>query len=264
MAPIEFEENIREKLQERELQPSADAWSQLESRLGEEKKSGPGKGTWFAIAASFIGILILASVFLNNNVITGTNELVTDETPTIEASDIETPKNKQDEFIRLNNNNNEVAIDETVSEENKEKERVEVDPEPSLKMVAGTNMPNNITSAVIAITKDEKEKNVTEDKAIKFEVLDETTFIKSKVDEVVAQVQNNKEVTPEDIDALLMKAQREISARRILNSQTNKVDAAALLMDVELELERSFRDKVFDALGEGYKKIRTAVVERNH
>ena len=63
---------------------------------------------------------------------------------------------------------------------------------------------------------------------------------------------------------LLAKAQREIELQRILNNSNYKIDAAALLSDVESELERSFRDKVFDALGEGYQKIRTAVAERNN
>ncbi len=36
MAPIKLEEHIREKLQEREMQPSPAAWSKLEgSQLGE-------------------------------------------------------------------------------------------------------------------------------------------------------------------------------------------------------------------------------------
>ena len=64
-----------------------------------------------------------------------------------------------------------------------------------------------------------------------------------------------------DVEALLNNARREIETQRIINNP--KVDATALLEDVEWELEESFRDKVFDALGEGYNKVRTAVSERN-
>jgi hypothetical protein len=63
------------------------------------------------------------------------------------------------------------------------------------------------------------------------------------------------------VEALLNNARREIETQRILNNP--KVDATALLEDVEWELEKSFRDKVFDALGEGFQKVRTAVTERN-
>ena len=33
MAPIKFEENLRDKLEERSLQPSANSWSKLSDRL---------------------------------------------------------------------------------------------------------------------------------------------------------------------------------------------------------------------------------------
>ena len=110
-----------------------------------------------------------------------------------------------------------------------------------------------------------KEQSIPKDKV---ERKTDERFIENKVDEVVARVKEiqhkNNQVTPEEIDALLANAQREIKTRQILNPETQKVDAAALLLDVELELEQSFREKVFDALGESFNKIRTAVVERNN
>ena len=72
------------------------------------------------------------------------------------------------------------------------------------------------------------------------------------------------EVTAQDVEALLLKAQRDITNQRILQQSTTTIDSASLLNDVESELERSFRDKVFDALGEGFNIIRTAVVDRNN
>ena len=63
------------------------------------------------------------------------------------------------------------------------------------------------------------------------------------------------------MEEMLNTARRDLQTQRILKSP--KVDATALLQDVEWELEKSFRDKVFDALGEGFRKIRTAVIERN-
>ena len=45
---------------------------------------------------------------------------------------------------------------------------------------------------------------------------------------------------------------------------SNKVDAIKLLSVVEDELETNFRDRVFEALGDGYEKIRTAVVNREY
>jgi stage V sporulation protein SpoVS len=86
------------------------------------------------------------------------------------------------------------------------------------------------------------------------------------VAQVVAQVKaiQNKQgmVTPANVDLLLSEAREKLQLERMLSSR--KVDPAALLQDVESDLEESFRNKVFDALGSGYQKIRTAVVERNN
>ncbi len=90
----------------------------------------------------------------------------------------------------------------------------------------------------------------------------------AKVAEVVAQVkalqESNRIVSAEEVDMLLATAQKELQTARILDENTQKVDATALLQEVEFSLERSFRDKVFDALGNGFEKIRTAVAERNN
>ena len=120
-----------------------------------------------------------------------------------------------------------------------------------------------------AVVTSESKKKITEENELKpKQPITNEDFMQNKVNEVVAEVENrvkdNNTVSPEEIDELLKQAQRQISKQRILNSQNNKVDASALLEDVEFELERSFRDKVFDALGDGYKKIRTAVAERNN
>ncbi|NNK21468.1 MAG: hypothetical protein HKP07_09175, partial [Flavobacteriaceae bacterium] len=42
-----------------------------------------------------------------------------------------------------------------------------------------------------------------------------------------------------------------------------KVDALALLADVEEEVNRSFRDQLFEKLKDGYLKVRTAIAYRN-
>ncbi len=42
------------------------------------------------------------------------------------------------------------------------------------------------------------------------------------------------------------------------------MDATALLNVVEFELETSFRDKVFEALGDGFEKVITSVADRNN
>ena len=72
----------------------------------------------------------------------------------------------------------------------------------------------------------------------------------------------NTEVTDTEIDSLLRQAQREILEDKIFGKD-NTVDAIALLADVEKELDKSFRDEIFDALKDGFIKVRTAVADRD-
>lgn len=258
MAPINIEDHIREKMQERELQPSEGAWQRLEEKLGEEKRSGMNRTAWFAIAASFIGILILASVFVNSGNDGNKNLVVEDSSEIISPEIIETLPQPIVE-------KEELAVEEINSEAIEKRSPIQSEIEQPAPQIATINTPVIEKKEPVAVSDLEvKSRDALKNAAL----IDQDTFIKNKVDEVVAQVQNkvnaNETVSAEEIDALLNQAQREISKRRILNSQSKKVDAAALLLDVEFELERGFRDRVFDMLGDGYKKIRTAVAERNY
>ena len=68
MAPIKFEENIKEKLEQRSLQPSTNAWQSLEQKLNvDDKKRNKNKFWWFGIAASVIGLLFIIQQFVNIN-----------------------------------------------------------------------------------------------------------------------------------------------------------------------------------------------------
>ena len=68
MAPIKFEENIKEKLDKRTIQPSIEAWNKLSARLNENKKRNNKPFWWLGIAASIIGVFFVASQFFNNDV----------------------------------------------------------------------------------------------------------------------------------------------------------------------------------------------------
>jgi len=71
-------------------------------------------------------------------------------------------------------------------------------------------------------------------------------------------------VSDAEINTLLDQAQKEISLHRLYNETTKKVDANALLEDVEADLEQSFRNRAFKAIKSGYKYVKTAVAERNN
>jgi len=82
---------------------------------------------------------------------------------------------------------------------------------------------------------------------------------------VEASSKENKtgKITDAEVDALLAEALTKIKGDRSAKSVSENIDANSLLLDVEMELEQSFREKVFDVLKEGYFKAKTAVVNRN-
>lgn len=262
MAPYKLEDNIREKLEARELKPSADAWKKLEARLDAEQ---PKKKTvlWYYVAASFVGFLILASVFFSRNNAEVGNQIVNE---TIEQKSVE----KQPEVIPNNSQSEEIASEEnhveTVEKIAPKKETEKKQKPNSDQLKSLPQKKSEIDKKIESVEAIAKVTKVEAEQALKTTLeKEEDKLFNNKVDEVVASVkkmqENNTEINVTDVEALLNNARREIETQRILNNP--KVDATALLEDVEWELEKSFRDKVFDALGEGFQKVRTAVTERN-
>ena len=83
MEPNKVESQIREKLNSREIQPSAQAWDRLDAMLSvaEEKKTKRPFGFLF-IAASILVFATLGMFFFNQNSIETKpqNDVVTNET----------------------------------------------------------------------------------------------------------------------------------------------------------------------------------------
>ena len=263
MAPYILEDNIREKLEAREMKPSANAWKKLEAKLDAEQ---PKKKTvlWYYVAASFVGLLILASVLFNRNTSEVKNQVVNEnsETPAKETELEIIPNNSNSETVASEENSSEKMENKASKKKASETQKPNVEPKPFQQKKSAIDKRIEKRDAIAVQTNTEVEQTVNTEKTV---LSKEDQIFNTKVDEVVASVkklqQDNAEVTATEVEALLVNARREIQTQRILNSE--KVDPTALLQDVEWELEKSFRDKVFDALGEGFQKVRTAVSERN-
>lgn len=260
MAPIKLEENIREKLEARELKPSADAWKKLEAGLNEKQ---PQNRTyiWYYAAASFVGILIVASVFFNRNASERNNEIVKEN---IEQNNPEVAPEIVPNTKRVENIASEKVEKKTAPRENLKENSLNSLP-PKKESAVDRKIKKGDALAEVSNISERTERDGIEKNTQNNVVSEEDRLFSQKVNEVVADVKKlqneNTAVSAEEVDALLKNARREIQTERILGGP--KVDATALLQDVEWELEKSFRDKVFDALGEGFNKIRTAVTERN-
>jgi hypothetical protein len=256
MSPIKFEDNLKEKLEQRKLQPSANAWKTLQNKLESNQAKKSNKTFWrLGIAAGFVGILILISIFFNNETDTKTEQNIVD----IEDTQIPIKNN----IPNISNEILQVAIEEPQAEKpliNTKSKKIDIKPILQNKQdkQAKTNV-NNVVAKADVISNEIPEKG---------NAINTLTFEDLKIKEVVAQVQelikNNQTVSDADIDALLDQAQKEITLNKLYNESTKTVDADALLLDVETDLEQSFRERAFKAIKSGYNYVKTTVAERNN
>jgi hypothetical protein len=261
MAPIKFENDLKDKLEQRKLQPSPDAWKNLQERLDANQNKNNNKGFWwFAIAASFVGILIISSMFFNKN-----------QSDTIEPTLVDTEQqqmpNANEKFVLPIKKETRVVDESPKTIEDKPVNKMPFNKKSSesksLLQQKQKALVKENTKAVVAQT--ETKINTKETAAKPIEKL---SIEEIKIQEVVAQVEAlkkaNNTVSDAEINALLDQAQKEIALHKLYNETTKKVDANALLEDVEADLEQSFRERAFKAIKSGYKYVKTAVAERNN
>lgn len=254
MAPIKFEDNIKDKLEKRTIQPSADAWSTLANRLDtHNKKKKTTLYWWFGIAASVVGIVFITTLYVNHSEVeTITPTIVNTQENNIEKVDNQPVKNniKKDQVAFEENK----AIKEPLNETKSSSKNTL----PTQDAVAQSQQALEQKSMMTSVV----EENLNEVKH------KELNFEDQKVKDAVAQIKelkkNQEVVSDSEIENLLKKAEKEIISNRIYKETTKTVDANSLLQDVEIDLQQSFRDKVFKALQSGYESVRTTVAERNN
>lgn len=258
MAPIKFEDNLKEKLEQRRLQPSTAAWDKLKNKLETNQAKKSNKTFWrLGIAASFVGVLIVVSVFFNKK------EDNTIEQNIVDIEDTKIP-NKSDSNIS-NELEQEVVLEEpkidkatlkTIKKASELKAQIQQKQKELIKEASKDVLTQVETESLNNI----KKNSIKAEAKLSFEDL--------KLQEVVAKVQElkkaNNTVSEAEINALLDQAQKEIALHKLYNESTKKVDANALLQDVEADLEQSFRDRAFKAIKSGYNYVKTTVAERNN
>lgn len=240
-----LEKHIAKKLREREIKPSEAAWEKLETQLGPVPTAKYKAYYWYA-AAVLVGVLLVSAVFFRSG----------DTPQPLKVEIVEsTPSTTQD---------GDNVKSETKSPQSTEKTLVEAaqKEEPTKNAHPSVMVLQETTESAMAKA---QTSEVTEANDGKLSA--EKIVIEKKLQEVMARValleSQNEQVTEAEVDSLLRAAQREILTEKALQ-QNGSVDAMALLAEVEDELEQSFRDQIFDALKEGYFKLRTAVADRNN
>jgi hypothetical protein len=256
MAPMKFEDKLREQLEERQLQPSAGAWNRLSEQLEAHEASGNKKVYWWlGIAASLVGVLMIVT-FLNKDVTEIPVEPILVDTDKIDVSN-EVERENSIQVVQDNTQEEEVVAKEIPKQKEERQTTNQLTLKKKIQLEQQKLVPKGINEAVAEVS---QQKFLQQSLKLSFE--------EEKAKEVVAQIralQGTKEVVADaEIDALLSAAQKEIELKKLYDETTNKVDANALLQSVEDDLEQSFRARVFEMLRSGYQELKTAVAERNN
>ena len=224
-----FENRFKKALEERTLPPSSKSWEQLRSKLDAQEKQSKTGYWWLGIAASFVGGAILVSLLFNSSSEIEEPVLVEQNTP----AETITPMPEETSIV-------ETPVVEHITNAEAKK---------SSKELRVTSTKENILS---------EEKPISETENIAF-----NTQIDEAIAAVIAYEETLENATEAEVDQLLQQAAEKITREKQFVTPGGSVSAMALLEDVELELERSFRDKVFEMLKAGYLKTKDAVANRN-
>lgn len=256
MEPNKFEKHIKNTLEKRTIQPSKDAWNELEDKLNaSENHQKSNYFMWIGIAASIVGILLVVSQFFNDNQMDNIEPVIVNN-PKIETQDEPT----QIAVEKMDDNKQ-----NKVSEKSDSKLKLNpVTKTPVLKIHSKEQLSIASSEPEVSdndIVPETPKINHVEIKQNKLSLEDE------KIQDVIAQVQSLKDrnhtVTDNEIELLLQQAQKEIRQQQMYDENSGVVDAQLLLEDVEMDLDQSFREKAFEALKANFNFIKTAVAKRN-
>jgi hypothetical protein len=227
MAQHNLDNQIKEKLNGRDIQPSAQAWDRLDAMLtiSEEKKPKKGYG-WFFVAASTILFFGLGFFIFSSNETQEINNI----TPIV------------------------TTINENIdSPEPSETNEISVKKEQPVLVQNEVNDSKKQSRFIKSVEKNEwiKEKNVIQENPTpNTQHPTPNTYKYLSPNDLLAEVQTGEKVIPSD--------KKTISKPRI------KVDANSLLTTVEKELDNAYRETTLDKINRKFQDAKSAIVNRNY
>lgn len=230
MEQNKLENEFRNKLNQREINPSENSWDRLDAMLtvAEDKKPIRSYG-WMYIAASIIGFAFLGTFFFNQsdkNQTIESNEVVMENNQKVEPIQKEVPS-----VIPSNSQTESIAVIPEV----KNIEKNSQDLMPTIKRENQVALNPKGDSVIPKL--DDKQTNK------KIEELASSNIKNNTVDELLAAV--------------------KISSKSGNSKTAIKVNPNTLLSQVDGELELSFREKVINKVNKNYQTVKVALANRN-
>ncbi|MUP46705.1 hypothetical protein E0K83_13250 [Gramella sp. BOM4] len=251
MAPIKFEEHIKEQLDKREIVPSEGSWDKLNSRLDKAEKKPLTR--WWMSAAAAVAVILVASLLFTSN--------QQDSIPIVDKPVEEIPGGKQ----QMKQSEIQVAVEEKAGNDDKAENKVV---NGKNVMEAKARQLQNKTHSSVAAQSGPKKREQFNPISVEPTDLEKVAETKIDLNAKIFYSEIKKENDPveslnsvSEVDALLAEATKDMRAER--KNIGARVAADMLLNDVEYELDQSFRKEVFDFLKDEFLKAKTAIATRN-
>ena len=225
-----METDFREKLNQREIMPSRHAWDRLDAMLTvAEDKKPKSNYTWLFIAAGFIGLILVATLFFKTS-------------------------NPQDAI------QNEVVIENNKLEETPKETEINqpVKPKvaPETQLALETENPIKVKERI-----SNKKQIAPQVNASQNQVAEHKLSSNPKLEIPTDVLKNAVAVQDAQIDKLLENV--DTYNKNDYNKKVISVDANALLSQVDGELELSFRERALQIVNKNYKSVKVALATRN-
>ena len=228
---------IKNKLEQREIQPSIDAWAKLESQLDEvmPQKKTP-KFSWIGIAASMV-ILLSISIWVYLNSINSQQDLNQKEISNVQLENTE---------------------EESNNEHPNAAETVEI-PE----IVPKLNQPGIIEKTpTIVLSKSPKKEIYALENSRDFRLENEDTIPKDEIAQTLIEerVISIKQPNMKSSDELLISA---LKKRNFSDDKSIAINSKRLLNSVEDEIYEEKSPDLLEKLTDKLKSVQVAFAERN-
>ena len=225
MEPNKIDTQIKDKLNNRTITPSAPSWDRLEAMLNstENEKAKPNYN-WLAIAAAIVVFLGLGIFYTTTTTSNPQNDnsspiVAVNESKNISAAPNPTIDGEKQSPVLVQNNSKKINARTNNTEEKRSQEL-----EPIQKIVA--------------------QEIATNPKA--------------------SPPTNYKYISPEALLNEIQTGQKAITNNiKTVSKNKIKINAASLLTGIEKELDSVYRETTLDKLNKNFNKIKTVIANRN-
>lgn len=229
MEPNKLDNNFREQLNKREIQPSEMSWDRLDAMLSVAENKKPKKRTWMYVAASFLGFILIGSLFFKQS----ETEVKTNDAVVVQEN--KTPSQSEESTIQ---NQDQEVSSSTINAVQSNQNAIAANQKTSKNVIATTKREKSNPEKINPIF----------------------------VEESIAQEEKVKPNRYIESESLLAEAETKLQSESIKSSVAKsgiKVSSKNLLNSVEGELDDTFREKVVRSIGKNYESVKATLSTRN-